>query len=122
MIPILRLRRLELPIHLGWSDEERSASQIIEIDLDIGFPSPPRACVTDDLTDGVDYSHLVEVLRDLAARRSYALLEHFTQEAIGALRKAVAPSISLKLTVTKFPALEGLRGGASFTLEDPASS
>ena len=120
-MPILRLHRLELPIHLGWSDEERRASQIVEIDLDIAFPDLPRSCITDDLADGIDYAQLVSLLRDLAARRPYALLEHFTHEAMSALRKAVPPSVSLTLRVTKFPALEGLRGGASFTLADRPS-
>jgi dihydroneopterin aldolase len=119
-MPFLRVQSLELPIHLGWPDDERKATQLIRIDLEITFSTPPEACRTDQLSDSVDYGSLAEVLRATAAARPYRLLEHFAATALEAVRARVDRSIGLALVVTKYPAIEGLAGGVSFTVEDRA--
>ncbi len=119
-MPTVHVRALELPIHLGWPDYERAATQLVRVDLEITFTEVPAACRTDELGDSVDYSKLAEVLRVVAAARPYRMLEHFTAVALKALRDKVDPAIGLRLVVTKFPTIDGLTGGVSFTLDDPA--
>jgi dihydroneopterin aldolase len=116
----IRLDDLELSVHLGWPEAERRAVQLVRLRLDLEFPEPPLACRTDDLADSVDYAHLAEALRTFAASREFRLLEHFTHEALRVVRAEVPAAVRLVLRVTKFPAIEGLLGGASFTLEDPS--
>jgi dihydroneopterin aldolase len=118
-VSVIRLGELELPVHLGWPEAERRAVQLIRLRLDLVFAEPPAACLTDDLSDAVDYARLAEILRGVAAGRAFRLLEHFTHEALRAVRAEVPDAVRLVLRVTKFPAIEGLVGGASFTLEDP---
>jgi FolB domain-containing protein len=115
----LRLEDLELSVHLGWPEDERRALQTVRVRLELEFPEPPVACRTDDLADAVDYASVVAALRALAAERSFRLLEHLTHEALRVVRDLVPPRIGLVLRITKFPALDGLVGGAAFTLEDP---
>jgi len=119
-MPLLRVQALEVPIHLGCLEDERAATQLIRIDLEIAFPTPPEACRTDELADSVDYGELAEVLRVTAAARPYKMLEHFAATALGAVRERVDRSIGVAIVVTKYPAIEGLAGGVSFTIEDPA--
>jgi 7,8-dihydroneopterin aldolase/epimerase/oxygenase len=118
-MPTIHLRRLELPIHLGWPDDERAATQVVWVDLEIRFTEAPAAVRTDELSDSLDYGLLAEALRSVAAARPYRLLEHFSAVALAAVRERVSPAIGLRLVVTKFPSIEGLAGGVSFTLDDP---
>ncbi len=119
-MPFLRVQALELPIHLGCADDERAATQLIRIDLELSFSAAPAACRTDQLADSVDYGSLAEMLRATAAARPYRMLEHFAAIALGAVRERVDRSIGLAIVVTKYPPIEGLAGGVSFTIEDPA--
>ena len=52
----LNIRSLELNLHLGWRNKERTDEQVVLLDMEIRFPSPPIACTTDDLQDTVCYA------------------------------------------------------------------
>jgi dihydroneopterin aldolase len=119
-MPFLRVQALEVPVHLGCLDDERAATQLIRIDVEISFPTAPEACRTDQLADSVNYDTIAAVLRATAADRPYRMLEHFAAVVLGAVRQRVDRSIGLAIVVTKYPAIEGLTGGVSFTIEDPA--
>ena len=44
---------LELQVFLGWPQEERQTQQVVLLDMTIVFPTPPKACETDNLEDAI---------------------------------------------------------------------
>jgi dihydroneopterin aldolase len=114
----LRVTRIVLPVHLGWESEERSATQPVEVELELRFERPPRACATDDLQDAVDYGDLVQRLSGLARARAYRLIEHLGRALFDATREALPDRCRLALTVSKWPPLEEVEGVAAFRLAE----
>ena len=117
MRAFLQLDRLELPVHLGWTDQERAALQTVVVGIGLAFPSPPRAGATDDLGDTIDYAALAERLRREAAERPYRLLEHLGAVLFRAAADSVGGRAAIRISVTKHPPVEGLHGGATFTID-----
>ena len=60
----LSINQLELDLFLGWPDEERQRQQTIMLDIVLQTPTPPNACITDNLDDTVCYQHLIKKLRE----------------------------------------------------------
>jgi len=58
----------------GVSDEERSAEQQIDVDVELQV-ALERAGASDDLADTVNYSRVFDACRDIVEGRSFKLLE-----------------------------------------------
>ena len=58
----------------GVSDEERSAEQQIDVDVELHVDLQ-RAGASDDLADTVNYSRVFDACRDIVEGRSFKLLE-----------------------------------------------
>ena len=77
------------------------------------------ACETDDLTDTVSYSDLIDAARALCRDREFKLIERLGAELYARLRPELPGGAQLWLRVTKLhPPVEGLRDGVSFSLGD----
>lgn len=114
----LLIQGLELHVHLGWPESERTEQQAVFIDLDISFPNPPKACVSDELDDSVCYSALVQLIQDKMAAKSFRLVEHLSYD-IYCLVKSQLPDKSRALVrLTKYPDIEKLTGGVCFVYGD----
>jgi dihydroneopterin aldolase len=78
----------------GVSDEERSAEQQIDVDVELEAVLS-RAGASDDLADTINYSRVFDACRDVVEGRSYKLLE------------AIAEAIATKV-LADFPAAEAI--------------
>lgn len=114
----LSLRGLELAMHLGLHDNERSQKQIVLLDIVMVFHIPPKACLTDQIEDTCCYSTLADKVKKEFETKAFHLIEHLGQEIYAFLRSIILLESSIKITLTKHPHIEGLTGGASFSYGD----
>ncbi len=113
------LSALRLPVQIGWEASERLLAQMIRFDLDLGLPVTPRAGDSDELEHTVDYGQLALVIREVASRGSYRLLERLALAIRDELRPLLPEGAELTLKVTKeHPPIDGLEGGASVTITE----
>ncbi|HEU5280868.1 MAG TPA: dihydroneopterin aldolase [Gammaproteobacteria bacterium] len=116
----LSINQLNLFVSLGWPENERLDKQAILMNVDLSYPTPPKACTTDQLQDTVCYSDLIDALRPPLEGKTFHLIEHLAQDAYDIL-KSMLPSGSLvTVSVLKHPAILGLAGGVTFALGDQA--
>lgn len=116
LTPHLRINRLALAVKLGWEESERKKAQTVFLDMLIQFPTLPLAAIDDDLQNTICYQKLITELREHLQNMSFRLLEHLTYEVYQYIKKMLAPTINFQITMTKYPAIEGLTEGVSFTL------
>ncbi|WP_035051842.1 dihydroneopterin aldolase [Andreprevotia chitinilytica] len=99
---------------IGWYEWERVALQVVELDLEIGLPST-RACLSDNLTDTIDYDHVVNTLRASMAEQHFQLLEALAEHIAHILLEDFkAPWV--KVSVTKLGILHEV-GRVGVTIE-----
>lgn len=95
---IIYLHGVKAKTLIGVYEWERVAPQVVEVDLEIGIPSP-RACHSDQLVDTIDYAKVVDRLRAELAEQHFLLLEalaeHLAQDIMGAFG---APWIRVSVT------------------------
>lgn len=114
----LFIRRLELTIHLGWTDEERQQEQIVLLDVDITFAKPPQACITDDLQDTLCYATLIAYLRENIEKKNFRLIEHLGFEIFTLIKTHLSLPATVQVHITKHPSIPGLSGGVCFSYGD----
>lgn len=115
---LLSINKVELAVHLGWTEQERAEKQIVLLDVELHFIEPPTACHTDDLTDSVCYAKLIESVREKIAKQSFALVEHLARYIHQSIKSLTPISSKLSVRITKFPAIAGLREGITFSYEE----
>jgi dihydroneopterin aldolase len=69
------VKGLRVKAHVGVTEEERSASQVLVINLDLRRPG-----MTDDLADTVDYGRITAEVDELVSSNSSALLENLAEK------------------------------------------
>lgn len=116
----LLISDLRLWVHLGCSAEEKSSPQLVSIDVDFTFKSPPSGLTTDQLKDTICYLEVVQNIQSLVQGKQFNLIERLTHEIYRAinnllLRKKHIIS-SVKVTTHKTaPPVPGVHGGVFFT-------
>ncbi|WP_157670294.1 dihydroneopterin aldolase [Chitinibacter sp. FCG-7] len=111
---IIYLQQVRAETVIGWYDWERTQSQAVELDLEIGLPSA-RACVSDDLVDTIDYDKVVTHLRTVMAEKHFLLIEALAEHiAHILLHDFGAPWI--RVSVTKLNILKDV-GRVGVTIE-----
>lgn len=116
----LLISDLRLWVHLGCSAEEKSSPQLVSIDVDFTFKSPPSGLTTDQLKDTICYLEVVQNIQSLVQSKQFNLIEHLTHEIYRAinnllLRKKHIIS-SVRVTTHKIaPPVPGVHGGVFFT-------
>lgn len=114
----LSLRGLELSVRLGWPDNERKEPQTVQVDIDIAFPSPPKACETDHLDDTFCYAKLSALMREKIAARSIHLIEYLSHEIYHIVKSTLPPDTKITVRIYKHPKIEGLTQGVCFSYGD----
>lgn len=114
----LLVRDIELAVHLGWKDDEQSQKQTVLLDIDIQFPQPPKACVSDDLQDTVCYFSLIEEIRNKITIKTFRLIEHLSCEIYRLIKPQLPDKSKLIIRVTKRPKIEGFSGTSQFSYGD----
>lgn len=115
---ILRIRKLELSLNLGWGEKERSKERKVLLDIAISFPESPKACASDELRDTVCYATLSQVIREKVSAKPYRLIEHLSSDIYTLVKNQIPKNAKLKICITKFPAIGGLKEGVSFEYGD----
>ena len=111
------LAAFRLLVSIGWEAAERAVPQVVRFDLDVTLPVEPRAGLTDELRDTVDYGQLAETIRTVANQGPYRLLERLALAVREAIRLQLPPDARYTLRVTKeHPPIPNLEGGASVTI------
>ena len=71
----IEIRGLQVPTHIGWTDEERAREQVVSIDISLGCDLA-TAALSDDLGDTVDYDRLIREVDELVRSAKSRLVEH----------------------------------------------
>ena len=74
MMDVITLKGLEFFGHHGAYEQERTRGQTFRLDVKIEADLQ-EACVSDNIEDTVDYSHVVDIARKLVEGPPYLLLE-----------------------------------------------
>ena len=111
----LMINQFELPVFLGWPQDERKDAQIVSIDIHINFQSPPLACNSDKLEDTFCYSWLTEQIRAKIANQSFHLIKHLAKTVYSITGTLVPNATMISVNLTKKPNISGLKGGVTFS-------
>ena len=115
----LRLVELHCDARLGCSAAERAEPQPVVFTVEIRFDRVPGGCRSDVLSEAVDYALLADGLREMAAEKEFRLIEHMAWRALQVLRPLAGDGARIGVTVNKpLAPVEGLHGGAEFSLKD----
>ncbi|WP_246209647.1 dihydroneopterin aldolase [Wolbachia endosymbiont of Atemnus politus] len=76
----LLIHDLRLCVHLGYSAEEKFYPQLVSINVDFTFKSPPVGIITDRLEDTICYLEVVQNIKSLAQSKQFNLIEHLTHD------------------------------------------
>lgn len=117
----LKIKDFEVWVHLGCAVEEQKHSQPVEFTLNIEFSKNLKGYQTDSLHDAVDYVRLTEIMKSVASKKNYKLIEHLNHEVFVALiadikTKDVSGEIALTIRKVRVP-VENLRSGVEFTCQ-----
>lgn len=110
----LFINNIDLPIHLGWTDNERAEQQVVQIDIEVFFTAPPKACVTDNLDDTYCYDQIIQILFDKTKDKQYHLVEHLAQQ-IHQIVKSYFNNEMVLIHVYKHPVIKGFSGKVRFS-------
>lgn len=116
---LLRIRGIELLVHLGWEEAEREQAQLVRFDIEIQFTQIPVACTSDELTDTICYAELITDLRHQFSKQSFRLIEHLAAAIYDAVKLHMHNNhANITIQLTKHPHIEGLNGDVSFSVSD----
>jgi FolB domain-containing protein len=101
---------------IGCGEHDKVRKQPVEIDVGIFFTETPPACTNDELTDTACSSVCIEVVRKVALKKHFFLLEHLAYEIHTALTKALPayPYIAVRVRKLK-PPFQEVQKGICFT-------
>lgn len=116
----LLIQDLRLWVHLGCSVEEKFHSQLVSINVDFTFKSPPVGCKTDQLEDTICYLEIVQGIQSLVQSKQFSLIEHLTHDLYVTINNLVMQKkhmiSSIKVTTHKVaPPVPNVHGGVFFT-------
>jgi 7,8-dihydroneopterin aldolase/epimerase/oxygenase len=107
----LHIKQFELPVSLGWPDEERARTQTICLELYLRYPTEPLACKTDQLDDHFCYDLLTKKIQDQIENRSFRLLEYLSREIYQIIKQNVPDNTLVTVGVKKQPPIAAIKAG-----------
>ncbi len=115
----LKLQDYEVWVHLGCTSEEQKFTQPVHFSIDLRFHKNLEAVNTDDLKDAVDYVTLASIIKAVAEKKKYHLIEHLCYEALLKVadflkEKLVQGEVAVHVHKLRVP-VENLRDGVVFT-------
>lgn len=103
---ILFLEGLEVPCRVGCTEAERTAPQLLRVDVRVECPSLKRAGETDDIAATIDYGIATDMIRAVQGTE-YLLIERVA-EVIAAVVLQQPLVDTVQVTVRKHPPVQGL--------------
>lgn len=116
----LLISDLRLWVHLGCSAEEKFHSQLVSVNIDFTFKSPPLGLTTDQLEDTICYLEVVQSIQSLVQSKQFNLIEHLTHDIYRAINNLLVQKkhiiSSIRVTTHKVaPSVPNVHGGVFFT-------
>ncbi|ACN95595.1 dihydroneopterin aldolase [Wolbachia endosymbiont of Carposina sasakii] len=116
----LLISDLRLWVHLGYSAEEKYHSQLVSVNIDFTFKSPPLGLTTDRLEDTICYLEVVQSIQSLVQSKQFNLIEHLTHDIYRTINNLVMQKkliiSSIGVTIHKVaPPVPSVHGGVFFT-------
>lgn len=113
----LLISDLRLWVHLGCSAEEKFFPQLVSIDVDFTFKSPPSGLTTDQLKDTICYLEVVKNIQSIVQGKQFNLIEHLTHDIYRMINDLfMQKEHSVRVTTHKIaPPVPGVHGGVFFT-------
>lgn len=85
----MKIKNYEVWVSLGCSAEERSLAQPVLFNVEIVFTAKVLAEHTDQLQDSLDYVELTDMIKSVAEKKSYNMVEHLGFSVMEALQQKV---------------------------------
>ncbi|MEO6824018.1 MAG: dihydroneopterin aldolase [Nitrosospira sp.] len=104
---IIFLHEIKVKTLIGIYPWERSAAQMIQLDLEIALPTS-RACQTDHFEDALDYALIVQRIKETLSQRHFSLLEALA-EHIAQIILTEFGSPWTRISVAKLSAIRGVK-------------
>lgn len=121
MVDCLRLKNMIFFGHHGLSPEEKKVGQRIEVDVELYLDLAPVGR-TDNLAQGVNYTRVYELVREIVEKKSFSLLEAVAENLAAAIL-ASFPVAWVVIRVRKpSPPVGGIMAGAEVEIVRPAGS
>ncbi len=114
----LNIHKIEFPVTLGWSEDERREKQNIFVDFEIVFSTQPKASESDQLNDTYCYQEFSVFLYDKISKKEYRLIEHLSHDIYKNTKVFFQKASFVSVSVTKKPKLIFKNEGVSFTFGD----
>ena len=114
---VLTVDALKCAVHLGVPKEERADRQSILVSWKITFSRPPHATASDDIRETSDYAVVSKTLKQHIEDQEFQTIEYLTAYSFDHIANYLEPETRLSVCIRKFPPVDGLQEGVSFTLE-----
>lgn len=114
----LNIHKIEFPVTLGWSEDERREKQNIWVDFEIVFATPPIASTSDQLEDTYCYQTFSDFLYHKIEKKEYRLIEYLTHDIYQIAKNFFQNASHIRISLTKKPKLVFKNEGVSFTYGD----
>jgi dihydroneopterin aldolase len=107
IMDIIFLRELKVTTLIGIYEREKVMPQTLQIDLDIALPNS-RACVSDDISDALNYADVAQHIQAVLSDGHFSLLETLAEHIAQIILKDFnAPWV--KVSVAKLQAIRNCR-------------
>lgn len=97
----IEIQHYRVLTHIGCTQEERNHAQELAFDVEVKFDSS-KACVSDQLSDTVDYMALKEIIDDVCKNKAVHLLEHLGWIISRKMLQAFPTVQSVQMKIKKF--------------------
>lgn len=86
----MKIKNYEVGVSLGCTPAEQSLIQPVLFNIEIFFNTQVLAETSDRLQDSLDYVELTDVVKQVAEKKSYQMIEHLGFSVAIALKEKVA--------------------------------
>lgn len=114
----IAIQQFELPVILGWPEEERLQAQSVFLDIYIRFPNEPLACKNDQLQDTFCYDVLTQKIKSGIENKAFHLIEFLSREIYQLIKQDLPLNYLVTISINKHPPIAGLKGGVHFWYGD----
>lgn len=119
MLNALRIENFSVQVHLGCEKEERIETQEVRVSAEFRFKELVKGAQTDELKDALCYAQACDLVRQIAQKREYKLIERLGFDCFLALKEWAGPDCQIALRIHKVqPPVQNLLGGSVYQLGD----
>tara|TARA_B100000212_G_C27368925_1_gene531670 strand:+ start:1357 stop:1722 length:366 start_codon:yes stop_codon:yes gene_type:complete len=108
----LKIEKIELWARVGVLEQERKLGQLFNLDI-LLWSDFDKCSVNDDLNETLDYSLIIDKVKDHSKNFSCLTIEKYSEEILKLIQSGFKPD-RIKITLTKCnPPIDGFHGKVS---------